>query len=548
MPRTPFLRMLRRIADDHREADRMGIPVEAVQGPRYSRADLLKRGGAVGAAIAVAGPAAALTRSAGATATPRIAIVGGGIAGLSAALTLADAGFASTVYEAHPSRLGGRMHSDSPRVSGGDDYFSGQVTEYCGEFIDSDHNTILALAKRFGLAIDDVLAAQPNHSTETYWFFGDYYSYSQASSDFQPVHNTLQGQVQAAGYPTLWNQSTPAGQALDQISLYDWIDKYVPGGHGSRFGRLLDAAYNEEFGAETTDQSSLNLVYLLGFKSKPGNFQIYGASNERYHIAGGNQQLPEAIASYLAGTGLVQIVQTARMNTVALNSDNTVSLWFDGSPKPVVADQVILCMSFSVLRTLDYSKAQFDTRKQTAITQLGSGRNTKLQLQFDTRYWNQTGPWGISNGDVYTDLGFQNTWDVTRAQPGATGIINNYTGGNVAGAFKPSTAYSNAAANKQVTTYANEFLSKLEIVFPGLTPHWNGKATLSTPFLDPNLLCSYSYWRVGQYTGFSGYEKVAQGPIHFAGEHCSQDFQGYMEGGATEGIRAAKEITSLYGK
>ncbi|HVA32157.1 MAG TPA: FAD-dependent oxidoreductase [Gaiellaceae bacterium] len=67
---------------------------------------------------------------------------------------------------------------------------------------------------------------------------------------------------------------------------------------------------------------------------------------------------------------------------------------------------------------------------------------------------------------------------------------------------------------------------------------WNGEAMLSTPFTDPNFLCSYSYWKPGQYTGFSGYEKVRQGNIHFAGEHCSQDFQGFMEGGASEGARS----------
>jgi hypothetical protein len=39
-----------------------------------------------------------------------------------------------------------------------------------------------------------------------------------------------------------------------------------------------------------------------------------------------------------------------------------------------------------------------------------------------------------------------------------------------------------------------------------------------------------------------GYEKIPQGNIHFAGEHCSQDFQGFMEGGANEGIRATEEI------
>jgi monoamine oxidase len=90
--------------------------------------------------------------------------------------------------------------------------------------------------------------------------------------------------------------------------------------------------------------------------------------------------------------------------------------------------------------------------------------------------------------------------------------------------------------------YARRFLDQLEPVFPGIRARWNGKATLSNPTLDPNLLCSYSYWKPGQYHTFSGYEGVRQGNIHFAGEHCSQDFQGYMEGGASEGVRAAGEI------
>jgi monoamine oxidase len=191
-----------------------------------------------------------------------------------------------------------------------------------------------------------------------------------------------------------------------------------------------------------------------------------------------------------------------------------------------------------VLRTLDFTGAGFDARKSTAIAQLGAGRNSKLQLQFSSRYWNAQG----STGGVYTDLGIQNAWDVTRGQNGATGILVNYSGGNVAGGYAPPTPYSTAAGSAQVTTYAQAFLEKLETVFRGITPTWNGKATLSTPFRDPLLNCSYSYWKPGQYTAFSGYEGVRQGSIHFAGEHCSQDFQGFMEGGATEGIRAAKEI------
>jgi monoamine oxidase len=354
----------------------------------------------------------------------------------------------------------------------------------------------------------------------------------------------LQDQVQATSYPTTYRIHTDAGVFFDSMTVYDWIENYVPGGHRSRMGRMLDAAYNEEYGAETTGQAALNLMYLLGFQASPGNFSIFGKSDERFHIAGGNEQLPKAIADYL---GWRNIKLGYSMQSIKANANGTVTMSFatDGRSETVTADHVILCMSFAVLRTLDTKGANFDALKRTAITQLGAGRNSKLQLQFDSRYWNTPGPWGLGNGNVYSDIGIQNTWDVSRAQSGASGILVNYSGGDVAGVYKPSTPYSNAASNSQVTTYATQFLAKLEVVFPGITQQWNGNATLSTPWRDPLLNCSYSYWKPGQYVGFSGYEGVAQGNIHFAGEHCSQDFQGYMEGGAMEGARAAGEILAL---
>jgi monoamine oxidase len=75
-----------------------------------------------------------------------------------------------------------------------------------------------------------------------------------------------------------------------------------------------------------------------------------------------------------------------------------------------------------------------------------------------------------------------------------------------------------------------------------VSAHYNGLAALSYPTGDPNLLGSYSSYKVGQYTLFAGYEPVPQGRIHFAGEHTSYNFQGFMEGGAESGLRAAGEI------
>jgi monoamine oxidase len=132
---------------------------------------------------------------------------------------------------------------------------------------------------------------------------------------------------------------------------------------------------------------------------------------------------------------------------------------------------------------------------------------------------------------------------VTRAQNGATGILVDYTGGGV-----PLSSFTgNPNDQAVVRQFARTFLDQISDVFPGIAAHWNGRATLDLPLQDPNLLGSYSYWKVGQYTKFSGYEGVRQGNCHFAGEHCSTNFQGFMEGGAEEGDRAAKEILTDYG-
>jgi monoamine oxidase len=534
MARTPLLRALRRLAREHDAAEDLAITPAELRRRRtleLSRRDFL-RGAAGFAAVGAFAPALGPV-PAWALPAPRIAIVGAGISGLTAALTLKDKGLAATVYEASP-RIGGRMHSD---VSG---YWAdGQVSEFCGELIDSGHTTILGLARRFGLAADDLLAAQPPGSTDTYWFLDRRYTAAQADLDFVPVREAAKRDLNAAGYPTLWNNYKPAGQVLDHMSVHDWIRTRVPGGHSSAFGRLLDVAYNIEYGAETTEQSSLNLLYLLAYQPSPKGFAVFGVSDEQYHIRGGNQRLPAAIAKELSDIRL-----RWRLTAIEARLDRTVALIFEtpAGLERVIADQVILTLPFAVLRTLDISRAAFDARKRKAIHELGAGRNAKLQLQFASRYWNTSGPWGTSNGSSTVDLGYQNTWDVSRAQGGEAGIIVNYTGGDTAGAFQLSAPYARADTDPRVAAYARAFLRQFAVVFPGISVIWNGRATLSVPMLDPNLLCSYSYWKVGQYTAFGGYEGVAQGAVHFAGEHCSQDFQGFMEGGASEGVRAALEV------
>lgn len=461
---------------------------------------------------------------------PEIAIVGAGIAGLSSALTLADHGVRATVYES-TDRVGGRMHTNTTGYWGG-----GQVSEWCGELIDSDMGTIRALAHRFGLELLDLPKFEPPGSTDTYDFFGRYYPRDQAVKDFQPVFTAVERDLRAAGSDTTYRRSTVAGRRLDEMTLYEWIETRVPGGHHSPMGRLLDVAYNQEWAADTQDQSALNLVYELGPGQTRRFTSIYGESDERFHTAGGNQKIPEAIAAHLPdGT----ILHRSRLTAVRQESGKVV-LDFDGSE--VRADHAILTLPFAVLRTLDYSGAGFDDRKRKAIEEIGAGQNTKLLLQFSERLWDRPGPWGRSAGTSYSDRGYMTTWDTTRGQKGTTGILVDYTGGEIARSFHPKEPYTTAADDPLVDGYAKRFLGQLEPVFPGIHELWDGKATLSTPFTDPNLLLSYSFVKPGQTHTLVGYERVPQGRIHFAGEHCSVDFRGFMEGGAATGVQAAQEV------
>jgi monoamine oxidase len=90
------------------------------------------------------------------------------------------------------------------------------------------------------------------------------------------------------------------------------------------------------------------------------------------------------------------------------------------------------------------------------------------------------------------------------------------------------------------------YFEQLARIWPGVEKHWNGKATFGNAQADPNLQASYSCWLVGQYTKFAGYERAPQGRVHFAGEHCSVENQGFMEGGASTGVAAAREILADY--
>uniref|UniRef100_UPI002F90E5B0 flavin monoamine oxidase family protein n=1 Tax=Streptomyces sp. NBC_01001 TaxID=2903713 RepID=UPI002F90E5B0 len=531
---------LRRLAAEHAAARRLGLPVAEVRGS--TRRQLLGRAAALGLGAALASAAGASASAHAVEALPekkpvtaaRVAVVGAGISGLTAALTLKDAGVACTLHEANPSRVGGRMWSQRSL------WAYGQTSEIGGELIDTSHKKVLELCRRFNLPVEDFLGGGPNGAEEILRFNGVYYPRTQADEDFKAVYQALHRDLQAAGEVS-WNSSTPAGTALDNMTLYEWIETRIPGGHGSQLGRFIDVAYNVEYGADTDQQSALALVLLMGYQPNPGNFNVWGLSNERYHITGGNDQLPNAMAQALPAGSLVM---GRELVAVRVSADGTQTLTFNdaGATRTVVADHTILCLPLPILQRIDITAAGFDPLMKNLLRDARMGYCTKLNMQFTSRPWRGTGPWpGVSAGDCFTDTDVQQTWDTTKVQPGNGGILLQYGGGSLAGSLTPGSPFA-SDSDAYVRALADRMLTGIDAFFPGTKAAWTGRAQLSAWHRNPYSLGAYSYWPTGYLHKYAKYEGTAQGRIHIGGEHCSYDFQGFMEGGATEGERAAKEV------
>ncbi|RJL24799.1 flavin monoamine oxidase family protein [Bailinhaonella thermotolerans] len=546
MARTSPMRILKALTADHAAAERLRVPVAELRGmraaaaePGLGRRELLRRAAAAGiAASGLAGLSPAPARAADEAGRPprpaRIAVVGGGIAGLTAALTLKDAGAAFTLYEANPSRLGGRIHTQRTH------WANGQTSEIGGELIDVEHKKMLELCRRFGLRTLDFAGAVPPHAEETLHFNGEYYPRAQADEDFKPVYHRLRADLQAAG-EVMWDDATPEGIALDRMSIREWIETRVPGGMSSPLGRFIDVAYVVEYGAETELQSSLALILLMGYQPNPGHFNVWGLSDERYRVEGGNDRLTQAMAAALPA-GSVRMGH--RLVAVRANADGTQTLTFDegGTTRAVTADHTILTVPLPILQGLDLSRAGFDPRMTNLLRDARMGYCTKLNMQFTARTWLGEGPWpGVASGDCFTDLPFQQVWETTRGQAGATGVLIQYAGGDAARRLRPATAFP-TESDPYVRALADSMLTGVDRVFPGTKAKWNGRAQLSAWHENPYALGAYSYWPVAYLHRYAGYEGTRQGNVHIGGEHTSYDYQGFMNGGATEGQRAAEEV------
>jgi len=482
---------------------------------REARREALRRGAAAFGAALLPLPAAAQRRQPVAP----VVVVGAGLAGLAAAWTLARRGVDVSLFEAAP-RPGGRCWTERRAFD------QDQIAERGGELIDTAHDAIIDLAIGLGLQLDDLHAATPRGTAAVALIGGTRYGDEEAARDFAALWPALQRDSRRLGdeLPT-FARHTPAQAALDRMSARDWLATRVPGGLASPLARLLANAYVEEIGAELDEISAVTVVDLLR-GSPQDRVSPYEVSDQRYHVRGGNDLLVQRMAEALGP----RVETGARLSALSRGADGRYRLAFarDAATREVAADHVILALPFTLLRDVDLRAAGFRPRKLAAIRELGMARNTKLQLQFAERAWVARG----GNGETRVEGSYQVSWEVSRGQPGAAGILNFYSGGAAAA----------RAGEGSVEDRARDALADLERVHPGIGARWNGRAIRNAWDRHPWSRGSYSLLKPGQYTAFHGIEHLPEGRVRFAGEQSSQEWYGYLNGAVESGVRAGGEV------
>ncbi|QIG78478.1 flavin monoamine oxidase family protein [Stakelama tenebrarum] len=497
--------------------DRLSESGEAApisESPAATRRALLAGIAATGA-IGTAGALAALPRGGPAFTGGRVAIVGGGMAGLSALHRLTGEGIDARLYEAS-RRIGGRIHTQ--RGEGGDPTF-----EVGGQLVNTDHGDMHALLREFGIALIDRKAG--THKTLVI-ANGKPLSQDRLVAGLGPIAAQIGADADRL-------DADYAGQAprIDRLSIAQYLDLHADLMPEPWVRRLLEATSRSEYGAEPEAASALGLVFNLP-TVEGRRVDVLGGADERYLIEGGSDTLPRALAARHANR-----IETGRRLVRIERDGGAMRLRFaDGDSAR--ADRVIVALPAGIAGRIAYD-VPIPPIWHRFHKEIALGTNEKVQVATTARPGAQACGTG---GEVWqTDAGggWSQGWDGSvHGASGVSPVWTWYLGGDEA-----------LARTKPPRDQAASFAGAVARSMPELSPGsrvvrrtaWHRDPLIGGGYVNyaPGVLTRYAklLWIEG-----AGHSRVDSGRIQFAGEHLSDAFPGYMNGAAQTGRMAAEAL------
>jgi monoamine oxidase len=503
------------------QARRMNLAAAGEKQPVEGTAGQTRR--AVLIALGATGLSAALPRPLRAAPLQGpVAIIGGGIAGMTALWHLTRAGVDARVYEARP-RLGGRMFTHRPA--------DGVPLEIGGQLVNSDHADMHALAKEFGVALID--RKDGEHRTAVL-AGGAELSAGSLAEALRPIAAQI-----GADSDRLDKDYAGTARELDRLSIADYLDRHADKLHQPWVRQLMEATSRTEYGVEPGQASAIELVFNLP-TVEGERIDVLSRSDERYLIEGGSGALIAAMTARLRD----RIETGKRLMRIEAHGTGARLFFLDGTM--VAAGAVIVAVPAPLMRTIDF-RLPLPPLWRRFIQEVDLGYNEKLQAVMASRPWEATIGRGGELWQTDPQAGAALGWDGgIRPAEGAGSVWTWFLGGDEVA----------AADSADPQTLARHFAAMAEGGVPGFGAAMTGAVRRTAWHRDPLTLGAYVNFRPGQLTRFgeliwvegadAARHHALPGRIQFAGEHLSDAYPGYMNGGAQTGRLAAQAILAAH--
>jgi len=442
--------------------------------------------------------------------TADVAVVGAGLAGLTAARVLVAAGVDVVVLEAR-GRVGGRTYT---RLAAG-----GTPLDLGGQWIGPTQDRIAALAAAVDVTTFPTYVDGRNLEVRA----RRRTLYDGAISTADPI--AAAQTVEALGTLNLMASSVPldapwaaaAAAAWDAQTFATWIEANVT---SETVRRSLTLVIQAVFAAEPCDLSLLHVLFYI--HSAGGLERLIGtvdaAQERRFHA--GAQEVSNRVAADLGKS----VALNAPVHTVVQNRDG---VRVEGDGFAVAVRRVVVAIPPTLAGRLRYRPALPAPRDQ--LTQrMPMGTVIKVQCVYDTPFWRDEG----LSGQVTSDAGPVCVTFDNSPEEGKPGVLLGFVEGDEGRLWMARDAGARRAA-----------------ILACLAGYFGEPAAHPTEYVEQNWAaeeysrgCYAGYMPPGVWTAYGPALREPVDRLHWAGTETATVWNGYMDGAVQSGQRAAEEV------